>query len=422
MAKNPLIRSYPRKVAKPQPQKSAGILDDHAVRKNIATKEGTIEKVPVNDSDIANKKYVDDTHVPAGNEGEIQFNESSQFQADSNLFWDNVNKRLGIGTNTPSEELEVIGTIKANALQATDLTAGSVVFSDGTNLTEDNGNLFWDDANNRLGVGTNSPDEVLHLYEATDGVSNLIKIHNPNNSIASEARMRYECGGNIATFELFSPLHAVSPNRFKIKSSNYIDFWTSGTNRMSVNNIGVGIGTESPDRQFHVTDTTDLIVKFETTKNNGTVALWFGDAGRDDIGRITYDHSDNSMNFRVNDAEKMTIESDGDIGIGETAPNSKLEINGSLSLPIVAKTANYTLDATDYTVLLDGTSNTVTATLPTASGIDGRIYNIKCIDDTNQCDVDPNGAEEIDGDSTTFILSKDDVITIQSDGSNWWII
>ncbi len=39
--------------------KSKGILDDHAVRQNIATKEGTVEKVPINNSDIANKVYVD---------------------------------------------------------------------------------------------------------------------------------------------------------------------------------------------------------------------------------------------------------------------------------------------------------------------------------------------------------------------------
>lgn len=38
---------------------SAGILDDFAVRKNVATKEGTIEKVPVNNNDIVNKAYVD---------------------------------------------------------------------------------------------------------------------------------------------------------------------------------------------------------------------------------------------------------------------------------------------------------------------------------------------------------------------------
>ncbi len=41
-------------------QKSKGILDDFAERKNIDTMEGTIQKVPVNDKDIANKKYVDD--------------------------------------------------------------------------------------------------------------------------------------------------------------------------------------------------------------------------------------------------------------------------------------------------------------------------------------------------------------------------
>ncbi len=60
MAKNPLVRSYPRRVNKPLPNKSAGILDDYAVRKVIMTKEGTITKTPVNDNDIANKKYVDD--------------------------------------------------------------------------------------------------------------------------------------------------------------------------------------------------------------------------------------------------------------------------------------------------------------------------------------------------------------------------
>ena len=61
MAKrNPLIRSYPKRVNKPLPNKSAGILDDYAVRKVIATKEGSITRTPVDDIDIANKKYVDD--------------------------------------------------------------------------------------------------------------------------------------------------------------------------------------------------------------------------------------------------------------------------------------------------------------------------------------------------------------------------
>ena len=39
--------------------KSKGILDDHAVRQNLASKEGTIEHVPTAENHIVNKKYVD---------------------------------------------------------------------------------------------------------------------------------------------------------------------------------------------------------------------------------------------------------------------------------------------------------------------------------------------------------------------------
>ena len=44
---------------------------------------------------------------------------------------------------------------------STAFTAGSVVFSNGTVLTQDNANLFWDDTNNRLGIGTAAPGYPL---------------------------------------------------------------------------------------------------------------------------------------------------------------------------------------------------------------------------------------------------------------------
>jgi len=42
-------------------------------------------------------------------------------------------------------------------------TAGSIIFSDGTRLAEDNANLFWDNTNKRLGIGTTTPAEKLHV-------------------------------------------------------------------------------------------------------------------------------------------------------------------------------------------------------------------------------------------------------------------
>jgi hypothetical protein len=42
-------------------------------------------------------------------------------------------------------------------------TAGSVMFSDGTNIAQKNANLFWDNTNNRLGVGNNTPAATLDV-------------------------------------------------------------------------------------------------------------------------------------------------------------------------------------------------------------------------------------------------------------------
>lgn len=42
-------------------------------------------------------------------------------------------------------------------------TAGSVIFSDGTTLAQDNANLFWNDSANSLGVGTNTPGTGTRL-------------------------------------------------------------------------------------------------------------------------------------------------------------------------------------------------------------------------------------------------------------------
>ncbi len=42
-------------------------------------------------------------------------------------------------------------------------TKGSVPFFGQNKLKEDNANLFWDNTNNRLGIGTNVPESALHV-------------------------------------------------------------------------------------------------------------------------------------------------------------------------------------------------------------------------------------------------------------------
>lgn len=126
--------------------------------------------------------------------------------------------------------------------------------------------------------------------------------------------------------------------------------------------------------------------------------------------------------FRNATTERMRITSGGLVGIATNAPTSTLHSNGSIAAKYVSKTATYTLDSTDYTVVFN-ISAAATANLPSASSCTGRIYVIKVNNTTNTdaLTIDPNGAQTIDG-FATYTLQCQYGVMIQSDGSNWRII
>jgi hypothetical protein len=60
---------------------------------------------------------------PSGVSGAIQFSNGSAFASDAaNLFWDDTNNRLGVGTNAPSVPFEVLGNAWVNAVANADAT------------------------------------------------------------------------------------------------------------------------------------------------------------------------------------------------------------------------------------------------------------------------------------------------------------
>jgi hypothetical protein len=63
-------------------------------------------------------------------DGSIPFAESELLAEDSDLFWDNVNKRLGIGTNTPTATLDIVGTVKLPTTGISGAGTGSGLDSD----------------------------------------------------------------------------------------------------------------------------------------------------------------------------------------------------------------------------------------------------------------------------------------------------
>jgi len=212
------------------PNQSKGILDDFAIRKNIATREGTIEKVPVNESDIANKKYVD---------------ENDHWDADGNDIYNTNAGSVGIGTNTPRAKLEVNGssaTITDKSFVVYD-TADEKMMEMGDNWyssgyyrvgdidTAVNGTMFeiMDSCfyfrNGDVGIGTTSPNAKLEIDISGSG------------SVFQTDRT--DAGG------YFTIDHGGERTNF----NSYQDYTFSrhGSEYMRIKNDGnVGIGTTTP--------------------------------------------------------------------------------------------------------------------------------------------------------------------------------
>jgi len=74
------------------------------------------------------------------------------------------------------------------------LTAGSVLFSDGATIAQNNANFFWDDSNNRLGIGTATPTVAFEI--ARPSVSNQLLIKTVTSGIASLS-IQDQTGGTI---------------------------------------------------------------------------------------------------------------------------------------------------------------------------------------------------------------------------------
>jgi len=85
----------------------------------LATKQDTLVSgtniKTINSTSILGSGDIAISASPSGGAGAIQFSDGSAFASDTtNLFWDNTNKRLGIGTNAPGNTLRVVGSSRLN--------------------------------------------------------------------------------------------------------------------------------------------------------------------------------------------------------------------------------------------------------------------------------------------------------------------
>ena len=143
-----------------------------------------------------------------------------------------VTTTLGVGTG---------GTGTTTAF-----TAGSVVFAGASGVySQDNANLFWDDTNNRLGIGTATPSYVLDVVTATADVrftsstgTNLARLNISNTGGSFQLGIDNSTGANFG-FGAYS--------RVLWNDGAYpLVLTTNSTQRMAITSAGgVAFGTSA---------------------------------------------------------------------------------------------------------------------------------------------------------------------------------
>jgi len=257
--------------------------------------------------------------------------------------------------------------------------ATRVAFWSGTNTISSNANLYWDNTNSRLGIGVTSPGSKLEICQNmsdyttafTGAHLNLGASNTVDNTgfvgITFDASTSANYGWSSGALRSAGGL---SDFVWKHHNNN-----ASGTELMRITSSGnVGIGTASPTQKLHVagniratslaSGANGAIVK---TNTNGDMALtnFTGSASDVLLGNGTFGSAitsgtawqltgnsaaaanfigtTNAIDFRIytNNAERMTVEANGNVGIGTTAPTAKLEINGNVLATAFKGTGNY---------------------------------------------------------------------------------
>jgi hypothetical protein len=94
-------------------------------------------------------------------------------------------------------------------------TVGRVLFEGTGNVVQESANLFWDNTNGRLGIGTSTPDADLNILR-TQNASTSFNIKNLTNGAGAESRINFQA--NSGTFSAGKTSTGYTP--YKILTAN----------------------------------------------------------------------------------------------------------------------------------------------------------------------------------------------------------
>jgi hypothetical protein len=260
------------------------------------------------------------------------------------------------------------GTIDGATLGASSPITSAVISGD---LTVDTNTLYVDSTNNRVGIGTTSPSDTLEVKIGSANTTGVL-IHRDNASGGGGIDFS-NTSNTVANINVGTGTLTLNADPNNAIAGSYISFKTDDSEAIRIDSSrNVGIGTSSPATKTHIFNGSDnanilFIQGADTTTEN----IFFGvETGKSTITAGGSSSTNNSLVFRASNAgaetEYMRITNTGNVGIGTSSPKTFLHLLGD------APTYNFSAgtDPTASLALINDNGNAGTG----ASIVFGSIY------------------------------------------------
>ena len=284
--------------------------------------------------------------------------------------------RVGIGTYLPEQQLHVQSyddTYARIETRRTSGTAGLVLANDGPGweigLRGDMSDAFliqggtgsWPrfliDTNGKVGVGTTSPGNLLHVYDnSSGGLSFPVKLDNPGTAAGTATGILFKVDGGESGRGKGALVYERT-DTWNRGDFHFLQGTGTGTSApvtlaeavMTIKNSGrVGIGTKSPANQLHVKSVnTSCGIEVESNLTDGIAALVLANDAR--AWTLTTEGTFGD-GFMITDPgvgyRALFIDTNHNMGISTTAPTARLDVNGATGYDQVRMRTSYTPTST----------------------------------------------------------------------------
>ena len=192
----------------------------------------------------------------------------------------------------------------------------------------------------KVGIGTTRPSGSVHIqtangsaYQAGAGADDLIVENNGDAGITitgPDANTQKISFGSTSTDVHASITAGFDGDLMSVGTSNVgadLRFLT-GNNSEAVRILdsgNVGIGETSPDTLLHLKAATTPTILIEDSTN----AAYSSSFQQNDNDLIIKNAADGAMRFNHNGSERLTIAHTGNVGINDTTPSYKLDVDGT---------------------------------------------------------------------------------------------